>query len=234
MSPVHAQGVDLKLVVRFARPQPTDIALDVSTGAGHTAMALAPHVAQVVAVDLTSQMLLVARRLTAERGFHNVEFVEADVRALPFPDRSFDIVTCRTAAHHYPQLGGAVREMARVLRRGGRLVISDTISPADEVGDRFINAVEILRDPTHVRDWSMAEWYAAISAEGLTMLEFEEMGLELEFEAWVERSGTPAELRQVLAAMLTQAPPRLRELFAVKTEPLRFSLRKAVFLAVHA
>lgn len=124
--------------------------------------------------------------------------------------------------------------MARVLRRGGRLVISDTVSPADEVADRFINALEILRDPTHVRDWSIAEWCAAISAEGLTLVEFEEMGLELEFEAWVERSGTPSELRQVLAAMLTQAPLRLRGLFAVKTKPLRFSLRKAVFLAVHA
>jgi ubiquinone/menaquinone biosynthesis C-methylase UbiE len=160
-SAVHAQGADLDLVVRFARPSSADLALDVSTGAGHTALALAPRVARVVATDLTREMLAVARRLAAQRGARNVEFREADVRALPFPDRSFDLVTCRTAAHHYPELGAAVREMARVLRPGGRLVVSDTVSPPDEVAD-----------------------------------------------------------------------PRLRDAFAVRTQPIRFTLPKAVFLAV--
>ncbi|HXF05956.1 MAG TPA: methyltransferase domain-containing protein [Blastocatellia bacterium] len=231
-STVHARGADLGLAVQFARPQPEDVALDVSTGAGHMAMALAPHVARVVAIDLTPQMLAVARHLAAERGLRNVEFQEADARALPFGNGSFDLVTCRMAAHHYPRLEDAVREMARVLRPGGRLVVSDTVPPADEVADRFINAVEALRDPTHVRDWSVAEWRAAFSGAGLAIEACEEIELELEFEPWVERSGTPPELRQVLAVMLTQAPPRLRELFAVKANPLRFSLRRAVFLAI--
>ncbi len=153
-SAVHARGEDLQVVVRFAEPGKGDVALDVSTGAGHTAMALAPYVARVVATDLTAQMLVVAGRLARERGFRNVVFQEADVRALPFPDGTFHIVTCRTAAHHYPDLLGPVREMARVLRPGGRLVVSDTVSPPDEVADRFLNAVEVLRDPTHVRDWT--------------------------------------------------------------------------------
>lgn len=232
-STVHARGADLGLAVQFARPQPEDVALDVSTGAGHMAMALAPHVARVMATDLTPQMLAAARCLATERELHNVEFQVADVRALPFRDGSFDIVTCRMAAHHYPRLEDAVREMARVLRPGGRLVVSDTMAPADEVADRFMNALETLRDPTHVRDWSVAEWRAAFSGVGLAVKTYEEIELELEFEPWVERSGTPAELRQVLTVMLTQAPPRLRELFAVKTHPLRFAFRLAVFLVIN-
>ncbi len=231
-SPVHARGADLEVVVRFARPEPEAVVLDVSTGAGHTALALAPHVARVVATDLTPEMLEVARRLAAQRGAKNVEFQEADVRALPFPDASFDIVTCRTAAHHYPELVGPVREMGRVLRPGGRLVVSDTVSPADEVADWFINAVETLRDSTHVRDWSVAEWQGAFSASGLALENSEEMLLEIEFQSWVERSATPPELQAVLVAMLTQAPRRLKELFRVQEPPLRFCLHKAVFVAV--
>jgi len=231
-SAVHARGADLEVVVRFAEPETGDVALDVSTGAGHTAMALAPYVARVVATDVTPEMLAVAGRLARERGFQNVDFQEADVRALPFPDGTFHIVTCRTAAHHYPDLLGPVREMARVLRPGGRLVVSDTVSPADEVGDRFINAVEVLRDPTHVRDWTVAEWCQALRAAGLVVEAVHEMRLELDFPSWVERTGTPEELRSVLVAMLTRAPKRLRELFEIRTEPLRFALHKAVFRAV--
>lgn len=231
-SSVHARGSDLPLILEYAQPRPTDVVLDVSTGAGHTAMTLAPHTGRIVAVDLTPEMLAVAVRLASERGLGNIEFREADVRRLPFADSLFDIVTCRTAAHHYPDLSQAVHEMARVLRPGGRLVISDTISPADEVADRFINAVETLRDPTHVRDWSVAEWESALAGAELTVQAHQEMPLELDFDSWVERSATPAELREVLAGMLQGAPPRLRQLFRVKTAPFRFSLYKAVFLAV--
>ncbi len=118
-SAVHARGKDLEVVVRLACPSPTDVVLDVSTGAEHTALALSPHVARVVATDLIPEMLEVARGLAHERKAANVEFQEADVLALPVADASFDLVTCRAAAHHYPELLRPVREMARVLRPGG-------------------------------------------------------------------------------------------------------------------
>ncbi len=232
VSQVHARGPDLNLIVRFAGPGPDALALDVSTGAGHTAAALAPHVARVIATDVTREMLFVARRIALSRGLANLDFGQADVRALPFPDGLFDIVTCRTAAHHYPDLSEAVRELGRVLRPGGRLVVSDTVAPDDEVADRFINAVETLRDPTHVRDWTVGEWRAAFSEAGLRVEATERLDLELDFDSWVERSGTPAELREVVGLMLSRAPDRLRHLFKVRTDPLRFCLPKVVFLAI--
>ncbi len=231
-SQVHAHGRDLDIIVRLAGPQSGDLVLDVSTGAGHTALALAAHVRRVVAADITPEMLAVARRLAAVRSSTNVELCQADVRALPFMAGSFDLVTCRTAAHHYPRLDEALREFARVLRPGGRLVVSDTVAPDDEVADRFINAVEALRDPTHVRDWSLAEWRAAFAGAGLRLETTEQLDLELDFESWVERSATPPELREVLALMLTRGPARFRTLFKVRVNPLRFCLPKAVFLAV--
>lgn len=230
-SDVHARGPDLPLVLEFLRPAPTDLVLDVSTGTGHTALAVAPHVKQVVGVDLTPEMLAVARRMASERGLANIDFQEANVERLPFPDASFDKITCRTAAHHYPDLPRAVGEMARVLRPGGRLVVSDTISPPDSTGDRFINALETLRDPSHVRDWSLDEWRSALDESGLKLEAAEELRLELDFASWVRRSNTPEELQQVLMAMLLHAPQRLQDMFCVRPEPLRLCLHKVVLTA---
>lgn len=121
-SPTHAQGASLARLVELTAPQPAWRALDVATAAGHTALALAPHVAAVVGLDLTPQMLPHAARLAAERGAANVVWAAGDVDDLPFGDSAFDLVTCRIAAHHFADAGHFLAEAARVLRPGGRLV----------------------------------------------------------------------------------------------------------------
>lgn len=230
-SNIHATGSGLQHLLSLAAPFGTEVLLDVSTGAGHTAFTFAPRVQRIIASDLTPEMLGVARRLAAERGLHNIEFTLADVEALPFPDSSFDLVTCRIAAHHYPNLPQAVQEMARVLRFGGKLLVEDNYAPAQETADRFINAVEKMRDPSHVRAWSLAEWSEAFSKAGLEARVAQQSESPVEFEDWVKRAQTPGENVAVLRGMLQMAPPVCQTTFSIKLDPLQFNLHKVIWVA---
>ena len=128
-SKVHAGGMDLHLLVDAAEPSPGATVLDVGTGAGHTALALAPHVRLVLALDITPEMLAEARRLGATNGVVNMRLIEGAVEAVPVLAGACDIVTCRVAAHHFRAPGQAIAEMARALRPGGRLVLIDKLRP---------------------------------------------------------------------------------------------------------
>ena len=170
-SAVHKDKVVLDRLIELAQVKPTDRVLDVATGTGHTAFAFAPHVREVVATDITPEMLLEGRRLRqaahrpggadmgkAEGGITNVEFQLADVHDLPFDGESFDVVTCRRAAHHFADVGRALREMCRVLRPGGRLVVDDRSVPEDDLVDATLNRLDVLHDHSHVREYRPSEW----------------------------------------------------------------------------
>ena len=212
----HAAGDDLALVVDIARPAPTDLVLDVATGAGHTALALAPHVAEVVATDLTPEMLATASGFVSARAA-NVRFEPADAEALPFEDGSFDIVVSRIAPHHFPDPAAFVAEAARVLRPGGRFVLDDNMAPEDSELDEFMNQVEKWRDPGHVRAWRASEWRRWIAASGLGVYGETPLAFKThEFTSWTARIGMQAADRDALAAwLLADAPPRCRDYFRV-------------------
>lgn len=123
-SPTHAQGASLGWLVARVAPQAGWRVLDVATAAGHAALALAPHVAAVVGLDLTPEMIPLAAGLAAERGLGNLAFTVGDVEALPFDAGAFDAVTCRIAPHHFPDVGRFITEAARVLRPGGVLLVT--------------------------------------------------------------------------------------------------------------
>lgn len=213
-SPGHARGDDLARMVELARPRAGERALDIATGGGHTALAFAPHVAEVVATDLTPQMLAAAREFITGRGAANVRFEPADAEALPFEDASFDIVTTRIAPHHFPNPQQYIREAARVLRPGGRLVLDDNMAPEDAELAEFMNRFEQWRDPSHVRAHSIAEWSAWIEAAGLRIEHVDPLVLKrYDFDSWAERMRMPAAERAALEAWLIAAPARCREFF---------------------
>jgi SAM-dependent methyltransferase len=168
-SAAHTDAQVLARVVELAAAQPDWRALDVATGAGHTALALAPHVRRVTAVDVTPEMLAEAAKLADARGLRNVEFCQADAHALPFADAVFDLVTCRRAAHHFTDLPRALHEMARVLGPGGRLVIDDRSVPEDAAVDELMNELDRLHDPSHVREYPPSEWGRLLADAGLTV-----------------------------------------------------------------
>lgn len=235
-SAVHAQGASLARLVELVQPQPGWRALDVASAAGHTAFAFAPHVAQVVATDLTPEMIPVAAKLAAERGIANVTLELADAEALPYGDGEFDLVTCRIAPHHFPHIDRFMTEAARVLRPLGILAVVDNVVPggesaADEAG-AYINAFEALRDPSHHRALSVAEWMAAYAAAGFTLLHVETAPKRMAFTAWAGRMGVTLPTLAELRRRLVDAPPAAAAFFAVEAagDDLSFTLEEAIFV----
>ncbi len=159
----------LARVVALAEPEPNWTALDIGTGTGHTAFAIAPHVRSVVGVDVTPEMLAKASDLMVQKGLTNVRFAVADAGRLPFAGGAFDLVTCRRAAHHFRDITRALAEMRRVLRPGGRLVIDDRSVPEDDFVDETMNALDRLHDGSHVRQYAPNEWRGMLEAAGFAV-----------------------------------------------------------------
>lgn len=217
-SPGHRSGQDLVRLVELTQARPTDVALDVATGGGHTALALAPHVLRIVASDLTPQMLEAAGAFILSQGVTNAAFELADAEHLPFSDESFDIVTCRIAPHHFSAPDRFVAEVARVLRPNGRFVLMDSISPEDEVLDAFINELEQRRDPTHVRSYSLGEWRGFIEAAGMSLETHEAVIRFHEWDSWTARSKMTVEDKAALDAWVLASPQPALDFFEVAIE----------------
>ncbi|MEM7114970.1 MAG: methyltransferase domain-containing protein [Chloroflexota bacterium] len=215
-SKVHAKGASLARLVELVEPQPAWQAVDIATAAGHTAFIFAPHVAHVVASDLTPEMLTVAANLAQEREITNVSFREADAEAMPFVDNSFDLVTCRIAPHHFPRVDDFIAEAARVLKPGAVFAVVDNVVPGSrlrgkkarlqrEAGD-YVNAFEKLRDPSHHRCLSIHEWEDGFRQAGFDVTHSETAQKEMVFTPWADRMQVSEENKIRLKAMLVQAP----------------------------
>lgn len=199
----HAEGDDLERIVELARATADDTVLDIATGGGHTALALARAAGEVTATDLTPEMLTAAEKHIRGAGMSNVRFRIADAQALPFEDASFDIVTCRIAPHHFPRPDAFAREVRRVLRPGGRFLLEDSIVPAGEPG-AFLNRVEAVRDPSHVCSLTLDQWWTVLLDAGFDVRRIETFRKRHELTDWMERMQTPpaaqAEVRAAFAA----------------------------------
>jgi ubiquinone/menaquinone biosynthesis C-methylase UbiE len=232
-SDVHARGDSLGLLVELVRPEPHWKALDVATGAGHTALAMASHVARVIASDLTAEMLGETARLARERGLTNLETRTADAESLPFPDASFDLVTCRLAFHHFPHPDAAVREFARVLKPGAVLGFADNIAVEDAAGAAAYNAYEKLRDPSHHEVLPLSKLIALVESSGLHVEATRSFAKEFEFHQWADRmhvsDADELRLLDMLRTLPASAVPLLAPRFADATA--YFSLWETVLVA---
>jgi ubiquinone/menaquinone biosynthesis C-methylase UbiE len=230
-STYHASGPDLQALVNAAAPVGTEHVLDLGCGAGHTALAIAPHVAQVTAVDVTPSMLETAARLAEQRGITNITFQRADAAELPFATEHFDLVTSRVAAHHFAHPMKALAEVRRVLRPGGRFVLVDSISPEEAPLDTFVNCIELLRDASHVRDWRISEWLRMLSENGFVDPSLvETFPLWLDGKEWTQRMRTPASKVAMIRQLFAEATPEQRQAFAVRSEDADWGFRLGLAL----
>jgi ubiquinone/menaquinone biosynthesis C-methylase UbiE len=229
-SRVHAEGPDLahakSLVGRAFLA--AGHAIDVGCGAGHLSFALAPSLARVVALDPSPNMLATVEKAAAARGLTQIETRQAGAESLPFADSSFGLACTRYSAHHWTRLEAALREMRRVLQPHGRLLIIDVLGHEEPLVDTHLQAMELLRDPSHVRNRSAGEWHSLLGAAGFADVEHAEWPLRLEFAPWVERMRTSADRSSMIRALQIDAPREVQEALAIEPDG-SFTVKTGLF-----
>jgi SAM-dependent methyltransferase len=193
-----------------------DSVCDIASGAGHTGLGFAGKASRIVAVDPAPNMLAEARRIAGERGVA-VETIEAFAESVPLASESFDLVTCRLAAHHFSDLPKALSEMARLTKSGGYVVVIDMEGDEDPVLDALNHEIETLHDPTHVRSYTAGHWVNLFKANGLKVQACEnrcrEMPGGLTVKRWCElgKSGDNA-FHAIQSLLASASPSELAEL----------------------
>lgn len=243
-SAVHAKGESLARLVELIEPRPEWLVLDVATGGGHTAISFAPHVARVVASDITVEMLEATGDQCVRTGIVNVDLATVDAEEMPFADSVFDVVTCRLAAHHFPDVAGFLAESARVLRDGGVLGLADNVGPGSLMSGRnaqmqrdagrYVNAFERLRDPSHQTYHSIEDWKRFFYEAGFRLLFHEVSNKQLDFDDWAIRMRVSPVNMVRLRAMLQQAPAAAADYLAPQYVGAKtfFTLQEAILVGI--
>ena len=217
-SSVHAQGAEFALLQAELAGKVGARVLDLGCGAGHVSFQVAALVKTVVAYDLSPSMLDVVRVAAAERGLGNIDTVCGAAERLPFADGEFDYVLSRYSAHHWSDLGQALREVRRVLKPGGMAVFIDVISPGSPLLDTYLQSVEVLRDTSHVRDYSAGEWLRQINEAGLQSCSTLRQRLRLEFTSWIARMRTPEVMRAAIVELQQAMGSEVRDYFEIEAD----------------
>ena len=214
-SAVHSAGEDLDQIGGLLRGHTTARVLDLGCGGGHVSYRAAPEVSEVVACDLTADMLAAVKRTAEERGLRNIVVQQAPAERLPFADASFDFVLCRFTVHHWQNMEAGLREARRVMKPEGGAVFIDVVAPGEPLFDTHLQAVELLRDPSHVRNYSTAEWLGALSRAGFEATSLTRRKLRMEFETWVARTRTPQAHVAAIRSLQTLTPASVRSHFDI-------------------
>ncbi len=215
----HRGGNDLKRLIELGEWHDQQHALDIATGGGHTALAIAPYVAQVMVTDLTPRMLETAQTFLLSEGVTNAQFQVADAEQLPFPANSFDCVTCRIAPHHFPNRGQFVQEVARVLKSNGLFLLIDCMAPDDAELDTFDNTIEKWRDSSHGRSCTAEEWRKFCEKAHLRVEHTEFFRKTHDYNTWTDRAQLPAAEKTALARFIVESDARIQEYFEVTRRP---------------
>ena len=215
-SKTHSRATGLSSAAAFLSQRQYDLAVDIGAGPGFTAFDVAKQCDRVIATDVTPEMLEQVRLLRGERGAPNTEMMLVTSDALPYANASIDLVTCRTAAHHFLDVPTWLDEVFRILKTNGELILIDTVSPNDPEASSWMHEIEIWRDPSHARNLTVDQWENTATRSGFTVDETSMSRVELEFPDWAERAGMEASAAQSLGDALRSAPPAAKEAFDIR------------------
>lgn len=217
-SAVHSAGEDLDALEILAAKAEPRRALDLGTGGGHVAYRLARHAKRVTATDLSAEMLSAVAAKARADGLTNIETEQSRAEHLSLPDGSFDFIVCRYSAHHWRGFRAGLREARRVATPRSIAVFIDAYSPADPLFDTHLQAIELLRDTSHVRNYTTAEWTAALGDAGFTVRGLRTWQLRMDFPVWIARMRTPDEQTRAIRALQTAASAEVRQHFAIEPD----------------
>lgn len=217
-SAVHAQGPEFARLRDMVAGHERARVLDLGCGAGHVSFRVADLAAEVVAYDLSADMLAVVAATAVERGLPAIVTQQGVAERLPFEDASFDFVFSRYSAHHWTDVAVALREVRRVLKPGGQFAVVDVASPGRPLLDTYLQTVEVLRDNSHVRDYSSGEWMQFCAEAGLGVTGHVMQRLRLEFASWVERMRTPEPYRLAIRQLQAAMAADVREHFVIEQD----------------
>jgi ubiquinone/menaquinone biosynthesis C-methylase UbiE len=175
--------------VEFAKPQAHELVLDVACGPGAFVLAVAPRVRFALGIDVTPEMLRQARQFQAEKRIANVAFARGDADSLPFPDASFDLVSCQHAFHHITKPEPVLQEMIRVTKPEGRLLILDPLAPESDAKFELYNHIERLRDPSHTSSLRLTSFLSMFEEHGLEVFRQSLRRRPRSFNQWMQRAG---------------------------------------------
>ncbi len=190
-STVHSQGEDLQQLAMLLQPHPDALVIDLGCGAGHASFVAASVVNKVIAYDLSSQMLDVVMQTAKDKGLNNIEVQQGVAESLPFAANSADVIISRYSAHHWHDVGQALREARRVLKPGGKIIMMDVASLGHPLLDIYLQTVEKLRDTSHVHNYAPGQWLSLFTEAGFVIETLTRGRLVLEFSSWVARMRTP-------------------------------------------
>lgn len=217
-SQVHAQGIEFKKIINLISNQQKSCILDLGCGGGHVSYQIAPFVKEVVAYDLSAEMLETVKDAANQKQLHNIRVQQGPAERLPFSDQTFDFVVSRFSAHHWQNISQAMQEIRRVLTKGGVFILIDIVGSNNPAFDTFLQSIEVIRDPSHVRDYSLAEWINLAEKAEFEVDIIEKQKLQLDFQQWVERMKTPSEAIHTIRYLQESVSDHVRSYFNIQSD----------------
>ena len=215
-SKTFSTGESLDILSKLFNKKKFKSGLDIGTGAGFAAFELSKSCEKVEATDISEGMINEAKKIMKERKINNLNFNICSAEELKYSDKEFDIVTCRTAAHHFLDVEKFCSEVHRVLKDEGEFIIVDTITSDQIKLNNWHQEVELIRDKSHIKNLSLIEWKSILKISKFSFLDIIQSRVTMNLNDWMERSGTSDKDKKILKDKFQNSNEKIKRFFGIK------------------